>query len=125
MENFNYSNGEIYTYEALPAPLADKLRTDEQRKLAFEKVLGASAQSLVLLLCKDFAKPVILSLVLGLPIAWYLMGEFLSQYQFHTELRVWSFLITGACVFILAAITVSYQSTKAALTNPAKTLRTD
>jgi putative ABC transport system permease protein len=66
---------------------------------------------------------VILSLILGLPIAWYLMGEFLSQYHFHTELRVWNFIITGACVFLLAAITVLYQSTKAALTNPAETLR--
>jgi len=95
------------------------------KEIGVRKVLGASAQSLVFLLCKDFARPVILSLILGLPIAWYLMGEFLSQYQFHTELRVWSFIITGACVFILAAITVSYQSAKAALTNPAKTLRTE
>ncbi len=103
------------------------LFTTERRtkEIGVRKVLGASAQSLVLLLCKDFARPVILSLVLGLPTAWYLMGEYLSQYQFHTELSVLSFLITGACVFLLAAITVAYQSTKAALTNPAETLRTE
>ncbi len=103
------------------------LFTTERRtkEIGVRKVLGASAQSLVLLLCKDFARPVMLSLILGLPIAWYLMEEFLSQYQFHTELRVWSFIITGACVFLLAAITVSYQSTKAAMANPAETLRTE
>jgi len=103
------------------------LFTTERRtkEIGVRKVLGASAQSLVLLLCKDFARPVILSLVLGLPTAWYLMAEYLSQYQFHTELSALSFLITGACVFLLAAITVAYQSTKAALTNPAETLRTE
>lgn len=101
------------------------LYTTERRtkEIGVRKVLGASAQSLVLLLCKDFARPVILSVILGLPIAWYLMGEYLSQYQFHTELNAVSFLVTGACVLLLAAITVSYQSTKAALTNPAETLR--
>lgn len=103
------------------------LFTTERRtkEIGVRKVLGASVQSLVLLLCKEFGRPVILSLILGLPIAWYLMGEFLSQYQFHTELRVGSFIITGGCVLLLAAITVSYQSTKAALTNPAKTLRSE
>lgn len=103
------------------------LFTTERRtkEIGVRKVLGASALSLVFLLCKEFARPVILSMILGLPIAWYLMVEFLSQYQFHTELSPWSFLITGGCVFLLAAITVSYQSTKAALTNPAETLRTE
>jgi hypothetical protein len=103
------------------------LFTTERRtkEIGVRKVLGASALSLVFLLCKEFARPVILSMILGLPISWYLMVEFLSQYQFHTELSPWSFMITGGCVFLLAAITVSYQSTKAALTNPAETLRTE
>lgn len=103
------------------------LYTTERRtkEMGIRKVLGASVPGLVFLLCKDFARPVILSLIVGLPAAWYLMSEFLNQFQFHTELRWWSFLITGACVFLLAAITVSYQSTKAALTNPVVTLRTE
>lgn len=101
------------------------LFTTERRtkEIGVRKVLGASVQSLTLLLCKEFAQPVILSLILGLPAAWYLMGEFLSQYQFHTELGVWNFITTGTCVFLLATIIVSYQSTKAAVTNPAETLR--
>jgi hypothetical protein len=48
-----------------------------------------------MMITKEFARPVILSLMYGLPITWYLMVEFLSQYQFHTELHLWSFIITG------------------------------
>lgn len=103
------------------------LFTTERRtkEIGVRKVLGASEQSVVWLLCKEFARPVILSLILGLPLAWYVMVDFLSQYQFHTALSLWSFLITGASVFLLAFVTVSYQAIHAALKNPAETLRTE
>lgn len=103
------------------------LFTSERRTKEFgvRKVLGASAKSLVFLMTKDFARPVLFSLVLGLPTSWYLMGEFLSQFQFHTDLGITSFLWTGVSVILLALITVTYQSTKSALKNPAETLRTE
>jgi putative ABC transport system permease protein len=67
----------------------------------------------------------LLSIVLGFQVAYYLMKEFLSQYEFHTELSSWAFLITGGSVLILSAFTVIYSSAKAALANPAETLRTE
>jgi ABC-type antimicrobial peptide transport system permease subunit len=77
------------------------------------------------MLCKDFAKPILLSVIVGFPFAWFLMDKFLSQYQFHTELSGLTFLITGVSVLAMAAITVGYSSVKAAHANPAETLRTE
>jgi putative ABC transport system permease protein len=103
------------------------LYTTERRtkEIGVRRVLGASTINLIMNLCKDFAKPILLSIVLGFPVAYYLMKEFLSQYEFHTELSGWAFLITGGSVLILSAFTVIYSSAKAALANPAETLRTE
>jgi putative ABC transport system permease protein len=103
------------------------LYTTERRtkEIGVRKVLGASTASLVLTLCKDFAKPIVLALMLGLPIAYFLMDEFLSQYEFHTEIDSIAFLTTGVSVLAMATVTVLYRSAKAAQTNPAQTLRMD
>jgi putative ABC transport system permease protein len=103
------------------------LYTTERRtkEIGVRKVLGASSLNVVLMLCKDFAKPIVLSVIIGFPFAWFLMDKFLSQYQFHTELSGLTFVITGVSVLAIAAITVGYSSVKAAHTNPAETLRTE
>jgi putative ABC transport system permease protein len=95
------------------------------REIGVRKVLGASVRSLVFLLCKDFARPVIISLAIGFPIAWFLMNKFLGQYEFHTKMGIGPFIFTGISIILMAALTVSYQSTKAALTNPTETLRAE
>jgi putative ABC transport system permease protein len=103
------------------------LFTTERRtkEIGVRKVLGASVPNLIYMLCKEFSRPVFFSLAIGFPVAYYLMKEFLHQYQFHTELNFWVFLFTGASVMTVAALTMIYQSVKAALTNPADTLRTE
>jgi putative ABC transport system permease protein len=100
--------------------------TERRRKeIGVRKVLGASATNLIVMLGKDFARPILLSLMFGFPVAYFLMGEFLDQYEFHTELGGLSFLITGAGVLVMGTVTVFYSSAKAALTNPAETLRAE
>jgi ABC-type antimicrobial peptide transport system permease subunit len=103
------------------------LFTTERRKkeIGVRKVLGASVNNLIVLLCRDFMKPILFSLAIGLPIGYYLMTNFLDQFQFHVELSIWAFVLTGISLIAMTMITVSYQSTKAALTNPADTLRTE
>jgi hypothetical protein len=93
------------------------------KEIGVRKVLGASVSNLIFMLCKEFSRPVMFSLVIGFPVAYYLMEDFLNRYQFHTQLNIWIFLLTGACTIVVAALTMFYQSVKAALTNPAETLR--
>ncbi|PWL39953.1 ABC transporter permease [Flagellimonas aquimarina] len=99
----------------------------EQRfkEIGVRKVLGASALRLVNMLSKDFLKLVFVAFVLAIPIAWYVMSKWLEEYAFHIELQWWVFVLAGFTVLIVALSTVSYQSLKASLANPIKSLRTE
>jgi putative ABC transport system permease protein len=95
------------------------------KEIGVRKALGASVFDLVALLCKDFTKLILLALVVGCPIAFYLMSQFLEQYIYHTELSGWIFLITGVSILLIALVTVIFQSARAALANPVTSLRTE
>jgi ABC-type antimicrobial peptide transport system permease subunit len=95
------------------------------KEIGVRKVLGASIPNLITLLCADFTKLIIVSLCVGIPIAYYLTTIFLDQYIFHTELNGWVFVITGLAILTIALITVIYQSAKAAWVNPVNSLRND
>ncbi len=99
--------------------------TTERRtkEIGVRKVLGASYMNLIVMLGKDFFKPIVTSIILGFPVAYYLIQEFLDQYEFHTKVSSLAFFITGTSILTLATLTVFYSSTKAALANPAETLR--
>ena len=101
--------------------------TTERRakEIGVRKVLGASTGTLVIMLCRDFAVLILFSIVLGCPLAYYLMLQFLKQYTFHTELSVGVFVLTGFIMVGIALLTVSYQSARAALGNPVDALRSE
>ena len=95
------------------------------KELGVRKVLGASVSDLVRLLCGDFTKLVLLALVVGTPVAYYLTHIFLSQYVYRTEIHFWIFGITAVVILALAIFTVIFQSIKAAVTNPVNSLRSE
>ena len=101
--------------------------TAERRTKEFgvRKVLGASVANLIMLLCKDFTKLVLIAIVLSFPIAYYLGLAFLEQYVFHTQLNVWAFVITGVLILVLSLVIVTFQSARATLRKPASSLRTE
>ena len=101
--------------------------TAERRTKEFgvRKVLGATVANLIMLLCKDFTKLVLIAIALSFPIAYYLCLTFLEQYVFHTQLNLWVFVITGVLILLLSLITVTIQSARATLRNPATSLRTE
>lgn len=98
------------------------LRTKE---IGVRKVMGASVGSIVFLLSKEFTKLIAIAFVLSIPIAWYLMSQWLSGFAYRIQLGVGIFLLAGLTALVISWITVSYQSIKAAIVNPIKSLRSE
>jgi len=99
----------------------------EQRKkeIGVRKILGASVFNLWTLLSKDFVTLVLISFLVAIPMAYYFMHNWLQNYQYRTAMSWWVFLAAGCGALTITLVTVSFQSIKAALTNPVKSLRTE
>ncbi len=99
----------------------------EQRikEIGVRKVLGASIFSLWTMLSTDFVVLVGISLVFAFPIGWYLMHNWLQHFDYRSDISVWIFVFTGLAAIFITLITVSFQSVKAALANPIKSLKTE
>ena len=95
------------------------------KEIGVRKVLGASVGSLWGLLSKDFVVLVLIAFFIAVPVAWYLLHKWLQQYQYRTELSWWIFAASGAGALAITLLTVSFQSVKAALMNPVKSLRSE
>ncbi|MFD1139880.1 ABC transporter permease [Larkinella insperata] len=101
--------------------------TAEQRtkEIGIRKVLGASVSSLVAMLSRDFLKLVLIALVIASPLAWYAMNQWLDNFAYKTAIDWWIFALAGSLAVGIALLTVSFQSIKAALVNPVKSLRSE
>ncbi|MEM8927166.1 MAG: FtsX-like permease family protein [Bacteroidota bacterium] len=95
------------------------------KEIGIRKVLGASVRKITGLLINDFLKLVILGIVIGFPIAWYVMDKWLTNYEYRIEMPWWAFGLSGTLVIVLALLTVSFRSISAAMANPVKSLRTE
>lgn len=99
--------------------------TAEQRtkEIGIRKVLGASISSIVMLLSKEFGKLIIISFFLSVPVAWYAVNWWLEGYMYKVEVGVFVYFLAGLASFLIAWITMGYQSIKAASSNPIEALR--
>ena len=95
------------------------------REIGVRKVLGATVFNLWGLLSKEFVALVTIALLIATPLAWYFMSSWLRNYPYHSTLPWWIFASTGAGAILITLSTISYQSIKAALTNPINSLRTE
>jgi len=126
--------GEIFTVFAVLAIIIACLGlfaltafTAEQRtkEIGIRKVLGASVSGIVVLLSKEFGKLILIAFLLATPAAWYGITKWLESYTYRTEIGVFVYVIAGVAAFAIAWITMSFQSIRAALTNPVKALRSE
>ena len=104
------------------AAFAAERRTKE---IGIRKVLGASVAGITGLLAKDFLKLVLVAIVLASPVGWWAMNKWLQDFAYRIEIQWWMFLAAGALAVAVAFMTVSFQSVKAALSNPVKSLRSE
>ncbi len=99
--------------------------TTEQRtkEIGIRKVLGASVQGIIYMLVRDFTKWVFLAVVVAWPIGYLVMNSWLKNFAYRANLGVWIFLSSALLAFMISIVTVSYQSIKAALANPAISIK--
>ena len=99
----------------------------EQRtkEIGIRKVLGASVGNIVGLISKDFTILVGIAALIAFPVAWWTMYQWLGTFAYRTEISWWIFLLAGAVAFVIALLTVSIQTIRAALANPVKSLRSE
>jgi len=105
--------------------MASFMAEQRTKEIGVRKVLGASVFSLWQLMSKDFIALVCISLILAIPVAYYFMGGWLENYKYRAPLSLWIFAATAVGAIGITMLTVSYQSIKAALSNPVKSLRSE
>ncbi len=93
------------------------------KEIGLRKVLGASTEKIVVLVSMDFIKLVVIAFLVAAPVAYLVMNRWLESFAHRVDVSLVTFVIAGVGAFVIAGLTVSYQSIKAALTNPVETLR--
>ena len=95
------------------------------KEIGIRKVLGASIADITTLLSKDFITLVLVAILVASPIAWWAMNKWLQGFAYRTEISWWVFLVAGVAALAVALLTVSFQSIRAALMNPVKSLKAE
>lgn len=95
------------------------------KEIAIRKVLGASVGNIVLLLTRDFSRLVFLAIMIGCPLAYWLMQSWLNQFAYQIEISPKLFLLAGSSLILVAILAISIQSTRAAFTNPKEWLKAE
>ncbi len=88
-------------------------------------MLGAPVGSIVVLLSRDFLRLVLVALAVATPLAWYVMDRWLGNYSYQIQLGWWLFAVAGLLALLVAFLTVSFQSIRAGLADPAKSLKSE
>jgi len=124
--------GEIFGYFSLLAifiaclgllGLASFTVERRTKEIGIRRVMGASAYRIVTLLGKEYIRLVIIANIIAWPVGYFAMKNWLQNFAYRIDLNVWMFILAAASALFIASITVSYQTFKAALANPADTLR--
>lgn len=95
------------------------------KEIGVRKVLGATVNNLAIMLSRDFLKLILLAFMIAVPVAWYILNNWLTDFAYRTDISWWMFGAAGLLVLVIAIVTVSFQVIKAALANPVKSLRTE
>ncbi len=105
--------------------LATYMAESRTKEFGIRKVLGASVASLMLQLSGSFIRLVLIAFVIAIPVAWYVMNQWLQNYQYRVSVSWWIFAVAGTGAILIALITVSFHAIKVAVANPVDSLRAE
>ena len=101
------------------------LAEQRRREIGVRKVLGASVFGIMYLLSTGFTKLILLAILIAIPVSWYSINSWLESYAYHIDINWLIFVVASIIALLIAWITVSYESLKAAITNPVRSLRSE
>jgi putative ABC transport system permease protein len=95
------------------------------KEIGIRKVTGAGVMNITVFLSGDFMKLVLISTLIAFPLAWWAMNQWLQDYAYRISIQGWVFVTAGTAAMLIALLTIGFQSVRAALANPVKSLRTE
>ncbi len=105
--------------------LAALLTQQRFREIGIRKVLGASVPQILQLISKDFIKLIALAMIIALPLTWYFLKDWLAEFAYRIDFPWWTTIVSGLAVMLVAFITISAQSIRAAVSNPVDAIRNE
>ncbi len=105
--------------------VASYMAEQRTKEIGVRKVMGASVLNLWKMLSKDFVFLVIIASFIAIPVAYYFMDNWLQKYEYRMEISWWVFAASGMAALMITLLTVSFQSIKAAMANPVKSLKSE
>lgn len=105
--------------------LASFAAQKRRKEIGIRKVVGASVRQIVMLLSTDFLKLVLIAVCIAFPLSWWAMDQWLNSFAYRTPISAGIFLASGGAILLITLLTISFQSVRAALTNPTDSLRTE
>jgi putative ABC transport system permease protein len=105
--------------------LAAFVTNQRTKEIGIRKIIGADLPGILLLLTKDFIRPVLISFLIATPLTYYLLQKWLDNFAFKIAITPWMFILPVLLILVIALLTISTQTLKAASANPAKSLRTE
>ena len=105
--------------------LAAYTASQKNKEIGIRKVLGASIPVIAAMLSREFLRLVVIAILIAIPISWYVSNQWLQNFAYKINLDWWIFVLAAGFTIVIAMLTVSYQSLKAGMVNPVKTLRSE
>jgi putative ABC transport system permease protein len=105
--------------------LATFLTEQRTKEIGIRKVLGASNQKIIMLLSQDFGKLILIAILISVPVAWYMIRQWLVSFQYKTSIGWEVYALVAFIALLIAGVSIIYQSIKAALSNPAEIIRNE
>jgi putative ABC transport system permease protein len=85
--------------------------------------MGASISNILSMITGQYSRLILIAFIIAIPVSWYFMDLWLDRFAYHTRIRISTIFLAGSITFLIALVTISYQSIKAALSNPVDQLR--